>query len=438
MSHHSTLDPAAAARSAPRWLRSAVLDRLNRLERGTLVLMEEGTTHRFGGSADAFDVEARVEVRDPRFWSTVALGGSIGAAEAYMDGFWTTPDLTAVMRVFSVNMDALNGVDRGLARFLQPLRRLAHWRRNNSRSGSRRNIAEHYDLGNAFYRLFLDETMMYSCAFFEEEPPRQASYEESGRALASASRAKLDRIARKLDLRSEDHLLEVGTGWGGFALHAAEHYGCRVTTTTISRRQYEEASARIQRAGLESRVTVLLEDYRDLRGTFDKLVSIEMIEAVGLRHLRTYFRCLSDRLSPRGLALVQAITMQDPKFLDYRRGVDFIQRYIFPGAALPSLGAICDSLARSGGDLQLIDAEEITAHYAPTLRLWRERFLVRGEEFAQLGFDTTFRRMWEYYLSYCEGGFRERIIGDFQLLFAKPMNRRPALPSDLRAQEIQL
>ena len=302
------------------------------------------------------------------------------------------------------------------ARLLSPLRLITHLMRPNTSAGSRRNIAAHYDLGNDFFSLFLDETLAYSCAIF---PAGDST-------LMQASTAKFDRICRKLELTPEDHLLEIGAGWGGFALHAAREYGCRVTTTTISRRQYEFARERIQAAGLAHRVTVLKDDYRMLRGSYDKLASIEMIEAVGHRNLDTYFRVCSELLKPRGMMLLQAIIIPDQRYDRYRRSVDFIQRYIFPGGCLPSVGAICNSVGRAT-DFRIFHLEDITPHYAETLAHWRRRFEAGRDRVRNLGFSEEFIRTWEYYFCYCEGGFRERVIGDVQILLTRPECRRAAI-----------
>ncbi|MDY7093851.1 MAG: cyclopropane-fatty-acyl-phospholipid synthase family protein [Acidobacteriota bacterium] len=443
------LGTLAARESSGGWLdgllRRAVLSRLRALEHGELIFLEGTQRHVFGQAlsseepqvareapsaredGDGLGLSATVQVQDPRFYRRLALGGALGAADAYMDGLWTTDDLTAVVRVLARNRAALDRLETGMARLSGPLQRLIHRLRDNTRTGSRRNISAHYDLGNDFYQLFLDETMMYSCAVFEqgalEESAGEADPERAGEVLAHASRAKLDLICRKLELGPEDHVLEIGTGWGGFAVHAAEHYGCRVTTTTISRRQYEFAAERVRRAGLEDRVTILLEDYRDLQGRYDKLVSIEMIEAVGDRYLELFFRRCSELLKPEGMMLLQAITIADQAYHRYRRSVDFIQRYVFPGSCVPSVEAMSRCLARAT-DLRLFHLHDITPDYATTLRLWRRRFLDNLAKVRELGFGERFVRMWEYYLCYCEGGFQERVIGDVQMLLTKPLCRR--------------
>ncbi len=391
--------------------RNLVCRRLASLHHGLLVLNDADGRHEFGYAAEG-EPAATVEVHDPCFYRNLAFGGSLGASEAYIRGEWTCDDLVGLVRIFCRNAAVSAGMERGTARFLRPVARLGHWLRRNTTAGSRRNIAAHYDLGNEFFALFLDETMAYSCAVF----PQPDS------TLHEASVAKFDRICRKLDLTPDDHLLEIGTGWGGFALHAARNYGCRVTTTTISQKQYDYTGGLVADAGLGDRVTVLCRDYRDLTGTYDKLVSIEMIEAVGHQFFDTYFRACSERLKPDGLMLLQAITIPDQRYDVYRRGVDFIQRYIFPGGCLPSVGAICDSVARTT-DMRLMHFEDLTPHYAETLALWREQFLANRDGVRALGFSDAFIRTWDYYFCYCEGAFRERAIGDAQILLAKPACR---------------
>jgi cyclopropane-fatty-acyl-phospholipid synthase len=388
--------------------RRLVWRRLESLDEGRLTIDDGGECREFGRSGSGA-LAAKIEVRDPRFYRQLVLGGSLGAAEAYIRGYWTCDDLVSLVRLFSRNVTVANDLERGPARVLSPLARIAHGWRRNTPSGSRRNIAAHYDLGNEFFSLFLDETMAYSCAIF----PQAAS------TLHEASVAKFDRVCRKLGLTADDHVLEIGSGWGGFAVHAAGHYGCRVTTTTISRKQYEYTRQRIQTAGLADRVTVLCEDYRVLQGSFDKLVSIEMIEAVGYQYFDTYFRICSERLKPHGMMLLQAIVIPDQRYDAYRRSADFIQRYIFPGGCLPSPGAICRSLGRAT-DLQVFHLEDITAHYAETLAHWRQRFRANLERVRRLGFSEEFNRTWDFYFCYCEGGFRERMIGEVQMLLTKP------------------
>jgi cyclopropane-fatty-acyl-phospholipid synthase len=398
-----------------RFLRRQVHRRLGAMQEGRLWLRDPLGEASFGGTTG---VEARVGVRDLSAYADIACGGTIGAAEAYMRGKWTASDLTALVRLFVANRAMMDGVEGGLARLAAPLQRLAHRRNRNTPGGSRRNIGAHYDLGNDFYGLFLDDTMCYSAGIFPHP----------GASLREASVHKLDTICRKLALGPDDHLLEIGTGWGGLALHAATHFGCRVTTTTISRRQHEYTLARVRDAGLSGRITVLDRDYRELQGQYDKLVSVEMIEAVGLEFLDDYFRVCGARLRPHGRMLIQGIVMADHLYEQARRSVDFIQKYIFPGGALPSLGAIQSCVVRMT-DLQLVGLQEIGLHYARTLQQWRERFLAQRPAVRALGHGEEFIRMWEYYLAYCEGGFLERAIGTVQLVFDKPRCRL-ALPQN--------
>lgn len=406
----------AAGGLVHRWMRAAVVSRLAQLRGGQLRLVEDGREETFGQPADD-GLSAEVHVLDGRCFRHLLFGGSLGAAEAFIRGQWTTPDLTALIRIFCRNLDS-SSTDSGWAKLGGWAARLWHLLRRNSRRGSRRNIAAHYDLGNEFFTTFLDRTMAYSCAVF---PRADAD-------LAEASRAKFDRIAAKLNLHEDDTLLEIGTGWGGFAIHAASRYGCRVVTTTISAAQHAYANGQVAQAGLGNRVIVLDRDYRDLDGTFDKLVSIEMIEAVGRRYLDTFFATCSRRLKPDGRMLLQAIVMPDQRYREYCRGTDFIQRHVFPGGHLPSLGAICESVGRAT-DMQIVSLEDITPHYAETLLHWRRNFREKIDVVRALGFDEPFLRLWEYYLCYCEAGFRERAIGCVQLVLDKPQRARSvALP----------
>jgi cyclopropane-fatty-acyl-phospholipid synthase len=415
--------PAAApaleslkTRSIDRFSRRILLSLLERLEHGRLNLVDGRERYAFGRTSERFPLEATVTVHHHRFYGDCLFGGTIGAAEAYMSGFWSADDLTAVIRIFALHPELFSGMDKGLARIISPLHKYIHALNKNTRVGSRRNIVAHYDLGNEFYRLFLDETLTYSCGIFER----------ADSTLRDASVAKYDRICRKLELSAADQVLEIGTGWGGFAIHAATHYGCRVTTTTISDRQYEMARQRFAEAGLSDRIVLLKSDYRDLGGTFDKLVSIEMIEAVGHQFLDEFFRVCSQRLDPDGQMLLQAITIRDQVFDWHKRNVDFIKRYIFPGSCIPSLSAIAQSVARAT-DLRMYHLEDITAHYATTLKRWRENFFANLDQVKRLGFPDAFIRMWEFYLCYCEGGFAERYLGDVQVLFTKPMCRRESI-----------
>jgi len=330
-----------------------------------------------------------------------------------MEGFWSADDLTTVMRILALNQKAFEDMEKGLARLTAPFYKFYHYVRKNTKAGSRKNILAHYDLGNDFYALFLDQTMTYSCGIFEQQDS----------TLKQASEAKYDRICRKLQLAPGERIVEIGTGWGGFAVHAARHYGVHVTTTTISDKQHQFAQNRIKAAGLAECITLLKKDYRDLSGKFDKLVSIEMIEAVGHHFYDTFFKACSRLLKDDGMMALQAITIGDQIFDRHKRSVDFIKRYIFPGSCIPSITAINNAVARST-DLQLVHLEDITPHYARTLGEWRRRFFANIDAVRTQGFSETFIRMWEYYLCYCEGGFAERYIGDVQLILAKPLWRR--------------
>ncbi len=394
-----------------RLARCAVFRRLAGLKDGRLTIVESEQRHEFGKPTSRCNLHATVTIHDPRTYASLALGGTVGGGEAYSHGLWSCDDLTNLIRIFAVNRELAHRMERGLALVTRPLLKLSHRLNRNSRAGSRRNIAAHYNLGNDFYRLMLDETMMYSCAVFER----------SGATLAEASRAKNDRICRKLELCPNDQVLEIGAGWGGFAIHAASHYGCRVTTTTISQRQYDLATERIRKAGLSERVTVLLTDYRDLPSLglqFDKLVSIEMIEAVGHEYYDAFFGVCKRMLRPAGLMLIQGITIEERSYERAKRSVDFLQRFIFPGSCIPSVSALVRASSKTG-DLGLIHLEDIGRHYAPTLRAWRTRIGSAVPQIKALGYGDDFLRRWELYLCYCEGGFLERSVSTVQLLYAR-------------------
>ncbi len=389
--------------------RNVVLRALERLRIGLLEVREGDQCLRFGDPSASSELRASMRVDDPRFYRAVAWGGTFGAGEAYIDGWWSSDDLTTLIRLFIRNEASFAELNGAFTRLSGIAQRGWHALRRNTRGGSRRNIAAHYDLSNDFYRLFLDDTMTYSCGIFERPDS----------TLREASVAKLDRICRKLKLSPDDHVVEIGTGWGSFAIHAAGKYGCRVTTTTISEQQHRLAQQRVAEAGLEDRITVLRKDYRDLDGKYDKLVSIEMIEAVGWQYYDEFFRTCSELLKPDGIACIQAITMADRFYEESKRSVDFIKRYIFPGSCIPSVGAMARSVARAT-DLTVMHLEDITPHYATTLRAWYERFRQHLPRVRGLGFPEAFIRMWEYYLCYCEAGFRERQIGDVQMVLVKP------------------
>jgi len=411
--------PLARTASPPRalaWLyrlaRRAVFFRLKPLRHGAITIIEDHQRHTFGDVTAACPLHATITVHDAHTYADLALGGTIGAADAFRRGLWTCDNLTTLVRIFVKNRELLAGMEGGLATLTKPLLKAIHWLNRNTKAGSKKNIAAHYDLGNEFFRLMLDETMMYSCAYFERPEA----------TLAEASRAKNERICRKLQLLPSDHLLEIGTGWGGFAIHAASQYGCRVTTTTISQQQYTVAVQRVEEAGLTDRVTVILKDYRDLpqlAQQFDKLVSIEMIEAVGYQFFETFFAVCSRMLKPSGLMLIQGITIDEGIYEQAKRSVDFIQHFMFPGSCIPSVAALTQASA-TGGSLSLVQLEDIGAHYPFTLRAWRHNLSEKGSQISALGYPPEFLRLWNFYLSYCEGGFLERSISDVHLLFAKP------------------
>jgi cyclopropane-fatty-acyl-phospholipid synthase len=407
--------------------RRGTLSRLGTLLHGKLELREGQHVWTFG-QPDADPLV--IHVIDPRFHEAVALGGAVGAGEAYAAGWWTTDDLTGVVRLLLRNREVLAGLDRGAARVTRVLRRLGHALNANSRRGARRNIRAHYDLGNEFFALFLDETLTYSCGIFDQPSA----------TLAEASTAKYERISRLLDLQPGDRVVEIGTGWGGFALHAASRHGCHVTTTTISRAQRALALERVREAGLEDRVTVLDADYRDLRGTYDKLVSIEMIEAIGHEQYGTFYGKCRELLAPHGRAVIQAITIADERYEAARREVDFIKRYIFPGCCIPSRRVL--AAAAEGAGLHLLRTDEMGLHYAETLRRWRDNLLANRESAVALGYDESFLRLWEFYLCYCEGGFLEGSIGlvqfshsrdQAQLLGFETVRAVPPAPAELAA-----
>ena len=406
-----------ASRMTTNIAKKIFLKSLEGLRAGKLEMVCPEDTYYFGQSGAGRDkdlLHAVIAVHDERFFLRALSAGDVGVGESYMDGDWSTPDLVAVVRLAVRNLDQLDSSNR----FLTSFRRLAdffeHRRRRNTQAGSRRNIAYHYDLGNDFYRLFLDRSLAYSCAY----------YERGDETLEQAQTRKFDRICRKLQLGSRDHVLEIGTGWGGFATYAAETYGCRVTTTTISRQQHDYAREAFARSRVGERIQLLFEDYRNLRGEYDKIVSIEMFEAVGYEHYDDYFRACDRLLRPDGSMLLQTITIQEKAFHKYRKQSDWIKKHIFPGAELASAIEIQRSLARTSR-MQLFHMEDIGKHYARTLYEWRRRFLEHLSEVRRFGFDDRFMRMWDYYLAYCEGGFRERYISDVQLVLSKMTNALP-------------
>jgi len=389
-----------------RWAKALFLRFMNHLDHGHLTVCDGQEVLNFGTDRE---LSAHLTVLDQRFYSKVILGGSIGAGEAYIDRLWDTSDLVAVVRVIARNMAVLDRLEKKFGWIFKPYRLLLHRRNRNNKSGARRNIISHYDLGNDLYGAFLDSRMMYSSAIY---PDKTSDVEQ-------AAAHKLEIICRKLDLKADDNVIEIGSGWGGFAIYAAANYGCRVTTTTISEAQYREAKRRIEEAGLSDKITLLQKDYRDLDGKFDKLVSIEMIEAVGHEYLPGYFTKCSNLLNKDGRMVIQAITISDQNYDKYIKEVDFIQRHVFPGGCLVANKVMLDLIARKT-DMVVRGLEDFGIDYARTLNDWRIAFNEAFESLEIKGYDDRFRRLWNFYLAYCEGGFRERSISLVHLVATKP------------------
>ncbi len=389
------------------FFKGVLFRKLKSISSGQITIIDGSNKHVFG-NVDS-ELKAELEVYSQEFYVFLGSGGTNGAAEAYTAGYWGSKNLVGLIQLIIKNKDTLLGLEAGLARLGNPITKLIHKKRQNTLKGSKDNILAHYDLSNDFYKLWLDPTMTYSSGVF---PSKESSMQE-------ASIEKLDRICRKLKLSNKDHVLEIGTGWGSFAIHAAKNYGCRVTTTTISDNQFQYASELISTEGLEDKITLLSKDYRELEGTFDKAVSIEMIEAVGAEYVPGFFEKISSLLKKNGLMALQGITYNDPDFDAYKNSVDFIRKYIFPGSCLVAMPQIMQAV-KEKTDMVMIDSEDITQHYARTLKVWREDFQTALPEVKDLGFSEPFTRIWSFYLVYCEAGFLENLIGDFQLVFAKP------------------
>lgn len=392
--------------------RNIVLKACAKIQVGHLTIEDESGIHSFGESQATAAVVAHITVHDLSTYFDFFFHGTVGSGEAYMRNAWSTPDLLSVIRLMVLNIQWLSKFNAERPWYSRLLLNIGHKLNNNTLSGSRKNIAAHYDLGNDFFSLFLDPTMMYSSAIYNEKTT----------SLEQASVNKLETICRKLKLTEHDHLLEIGTGWGGMAMYAAEHYGCKVTTTTISKEQYDFAKEKVKHKGLDNKITLLLEDYRDLEGQYSKIVSIEMIEAVGFEFYENYFAKCSSLLANNGMMLIQAITIPDQRYDYARKSTDFIKQYIFPGGCLPSNEVIAQCVSQHT-DMQIIGLQDITQDYAKTLADWHDRFQTRIDDVKAQGFSDSFCRMWEFYLCYCEGGFRERVISTSQLLFAKPSYR---------------
>ena len=400
-------------------LKKIVFNQLHKINKGSLTIKDASSSYTFGDQKN-IKLHAEIIIHNPRFYRFVVFGGSIGCSEAYMSDYWSSPNLTNVIRLFAINPQLTDELESKFNILLKPFFRVIHRLNKNSQRNSKRNISAHYDLSNNFFKLFLDETMMYSSAIFKTR----------NQALKAASLNKLDIICKKLNLKPTDHVVEIGSGWGGFAIFAAENYGCTVTTTTISQQQFSYTRDLINKKKLGKKITLLFEDYRNLEGKYDKLVSIEMIEAVGHHYYHEYFKKINTLLKPDGIALIQAITIRDQRYSQALQNVDFIQKYIFPGSCIPSIEIIQKNLTKET-DMIISDLENINHHYAKTLNLWKKAFNKNQNKIIKLGFDERFIRMWNFYFSYCEGGFAERAINDFHILMSKPLNRTSQNEKDI-------
>jgi cyclopropane-fatty-acyl-phospholipid synthase len=400
-------------------LKKIVFNQLHKITKGSLTLKDASSSYTFGDQKN-IKLHAEIIIHNPRFYRFVVFGGSIGCSEAYMSDYWSSPNLTNVIRLFAINPQLTDELESKFNILLKPFFRVIHRLNKNSQRNSKRNISAHYDLSNNFFKLFLDESMMYSSAIFKTR----------NQTLKAASLNKLDIICQKLNLKPTDHVVEIGSGWGGFAIFAAENYGCKVTTTTISQQQFSYTRDLINKKKLGKKITLLFEDYRNLKGKYDKLVSIEMIEAVGHHYYHEYFKKINTLLKPDGIALIQAITIRDQRYSQALQNVDFIQKYIFPGSCIPSIEIIQKNLTKET-DMIISDLENINHHYAKTLNLWKKAFNKNQNKIIKLGFDERFIRMWNFYFSYCEGGFAERAINDFHILMSKPLNRTSQNEKDI-------
>ena len=401
-----------------RLAKAMVIKQFSKLTKGQLLVNENGNNYIFGSKNNDFPVSATINVLSNEMYSEIAAKGLNGAAEAFVKGLWSSDDLTRLIRIFVRNREAANQIEGGLAKLATGLFYLQHSLKRNNHKGSLRNISAHYDLGNDLFETFLDNTKMYSCAIFENE----------NSSLEQASINKIERICKKLELSSNDHVLEIGTGWGGFAIFAAKNFGCKITTTTISQKQYEYTLEKVKALGLQDKISVLKKDYRDLTGKYNKLVSIEMIEAVGHHYYHDFFRKCNQLLIPDGRMLLQSIIITDYLYEEAKQFSDFIKTYIFPGSCIPSISKLCESSAKAT-DMRLFHLEDITPHYAKTLNHWRSHFMNNVQKIRDLGFSEEFIRLWNFYFCYCEGGFIERQIGAVQMLFTKPLCRMdPILP----------
>jgi cyclopropane-fatty-acyl-phospholipid synthase len=399
-------------------VRRKLLGKFTKVHGGRVEVFDGNDTHVLGSQKAEQDLLAKILVNDPLFYKKILLGGTIGSAESYIAGQWECSDLTSLIRIMIRNMDSVSGLDKTVSKFRTWAYRISHSKRRNTKSGSRKNIQDHYDLGNDFYETFLDPTMNYSSGIFDEHD-RNTTFSFAEDELHAASLSKMDRICRKLQLNASHHVLEIGTGWGAMAVHMAQHFGCRVTSTTISDQQYLLAVERVKAAGLEDRVTILRSDYRDLTGQYDKLVSVEMVEAVGRKFMNTFFEKCSSLLRDNGDMLLQAITMSEQNYADYIKSVDFIRAFVFPGGCLPTVTSLGKS-ASVATDLRSLQMEDMTPHYALTLAAWKARFIANVDRVRSLGYEEEFLRLWHFYLCYCEAAFEERRVHCIQTIFSKP------------------
>lgn len=391
---------------------SILLKKLDNIKIGLLQVYTNDMLYEFGNTETKNNIHAVIRVNDIRAFRAIITGGEPAAGKTYIDGWWTSDNLIEVLRIFTVNRNALFGFKHGFASFAKTINRLSSNVLRNTLKGSKRNIKAHYDIGNDLYELFLDDKMMYSSAYFRHD----------NESLACASEYKLKLICEKLALKESDCVIEIGAGWGGFAIYAAQNYGCHITTTTISDEQFEHARLKVAQLGLTDYIKVIKQDYRDLSGSYDKLVSIEMIESVGHEYLNGYFDKCSGLLKPSGAMLLQSITMSDYLYKDYINSTDFIRKYVFPGGCLTSMTAMMSSITKQT-DLTLYHSESFADSYAKTLKIWHQNFYKNKDSVIELGYSSAFIRLWEYYMKYCQVGFENRIIDVHHLLLKKPENR---------------
>ncbi|MEM8843857.1 MAG: cyclopropane-fatty-acyl-phospholipid synthase family protein [Pseudomonadota bacterium] len=391
---------------------SIIFSKLKEIEHGLIKVHIDNKTYEFGNKADENNLLAEIKINNIHMFKAILLGGEPEAGKTYVDQWWETDNLLNVLRIFIVNRDVLFSFEYGLGSVAKYIERFYNYLARNTKIGSKKNIKAHYDIGNDLYKLFLDENLMYSSAYFTHED----------QSLEEASEYKLKLICETLQLNSEDHIIEIGSGWGGFAIYAAQNYGCHITTTTISEEQYRLADNRIRKLNLEDKITLLKKDYRTLTGKYDKLVSIEMIEAVGHKYLDTYFKVCSNLLKSNGAMLIQAITISDRIYDSYISSQDFIRKYVFPGGSLPSISSIMKSTSKHT-DLDLYSTKSFAESYAKTLEIWFQRFISQRNQVIELGYPQSFLRLWEYYLKYCQAGFENRVIDVHQIAFKKPNNR---------------